>query len=460
MVAACALLFACGGAQEPFPGHAPDLPQAASVEDAAFFSWAERAYPAFFTGSATEGVSGNYTYRFYPASGNYLALANGGVYVLGPISAGAIQYVAPRTAFACQVTPADCPAALPAPVLLAVPGSLRVTDTAAARTAQVYLTAGTSYHFTLQGAATGEGSLADPVLRLLDLQGAELASNDDHGSNLDSRIAWTAAAAGTYTLSVSGQRGGTGTYRLSAAVNPLAGVVSTDANPLYYRWPLTASNEGVNDANGATFRVRSADGAVVDAAGVELPDLKFNTGTAVVTRAGLAIGRVASYRHPRTVRFGSSRLYCTDNSAMEITRTNGVWNHSCGWATSEGSTALGTRSDAASGGTFVTWSDGAGSDVVLDATDASYRFTIPAGSFGSGCLYSDAAGRQYSNFCQFSGAPLVLFGDAVYTITRVRSKTGACVTALLTSDGFTAEIRADSTQVASIAKGNRRPAVC
>jgi hypothetical protein len=459
MATATASLLACGGGQEPLPGQADALPQAAPAEDAAFFSWAERAYPGFFTGAATEGVAGIYSYRFYPASGNYLALANGGVYVLGPISAGAIQFVAPRTAFACQITPADCPAALPAPVRIAVPGSLSVTDTTSARTVQVYLTAATSYHFTLQGAATGEGSLADPVLRLLDPQGTEVASNDDHG-NLDSRIAWTAAAAGTYTLSVSGHRGGTGTYRLSAAVNPLVGDVPGDANPLYYRWPLTASNERVYDAHGAIFRVRTADGVVVDAAGVEFPELKFNTDTGAVTLGARTIGRVAQYRSPTTVRFGTSRLYCTDSSAMEITRTDGVWKHSCGWATSEGTRALGTRSDAALGETFITWSEGAGADVVLDATDASYRFAIPVGSFGNGCLFSDAARRHYSNFCQFSGAPLILFDNAVYTITRVRSKSGACITALLTSDGFTAEIRADSSRVVSVAKGIRRPAVC
>ena len=198
---ALATLASCGGgdeaAREGGAGAAPqvtslaplpELPQA-SAADTAFFNWAERTYRTFFQGSATEGVAGVYTYRFYPASGNYLALANGGVYVLGPIGAGAIQYVAPRAAFACQVTPSDCSPAVPAPQVIAVPGSLRVSETTAARTSQVYLTAGTSYFFDLQGASSNEGSLADPVLRLLDTSGAEVAINDDHGSALDARVA-------------------------------------------------------------------------------------------------------------------------------------------------------------------------------------------------------------------------------------------------------------------------------
>ncbi len=472
-ILALVTLASCGGGGEPErEGNAgaapqvaalaapPEQPQA-SAADTAFFSWAERTYPTFFQGSATDGVAGIYTYRFYPTSRNYLALANGGVYILGPISAGAIQYVAQRTAFACQITPADCLPALPVPSLIAVPGNLRVTDTTAARTAQVYLTAGTAYHFTLQGAATGEGSLADPVLRLLDPQGAEVAINDDHGSNLDSRIAYTATASATFTLSVSGYRGGTGSFRLSAEVNPLIGNLPLDEDPAFYRWPATSVGTGVRDANGAGFRVRSSDGVVVDAAGVAFAELTVNTSSRSVLLGGQQIGSVGYYRRPPLGRFGVPTFYCTDGSLLEINRTRGVWSHRCGWATGEGARVVGSRNGDGFGQTFDTWSDGANADVVVDAADATFRFESTQGFSGSGsCLYGDATGVRYSNFCRFQGAALVLFGDAVYTISRVRSKTGACVTALLTEDGYAAQVRADSTQVVSVSKGTRRPAVC
>jgi lysyl endopeptidase len=45
------------------------------------FNWAQTAYPALFDGSAVPGTYLDYTYRFYPATGNYLAVRNGRVVV-------------------------------------------------------------------------------------------------------------------------------------------------------------------------------------------------------------------------------------------------------------------------------------------------------------------------------------------------------------------------------------------
>ncbi|MGZ5785220.1 MAG: hypothetical protein ACXWJM_04820 [Ramlibacter sp.] len=44
------------------------------------FNWAQAAYP-FFAGNAVAGTYLDYTYRFYPATGNYLAVRNGRVVV-------------------------------------------------------------------------------------------------------------------------------------------------------------------------------------------------------------------------------------------------------------------------------------------------------------------------------------------------------------------------------------------
>jgi hypothetical protein len=79
---------------------------------------------------------------------------------------------------------------------------------------------GQTYHITLAGA--GDGGLGDPLLRVVDRQGGELASNDDSEDSLNSALdfspqqsgevfiearAFSDAYAGTYTLSVNGSAG-------------------------------------------------------------------------------------------------------------------------------------------------------------------------------------------------------------------------------------------------------------
>ena len=82
----------------------------------------------------------------------------------------------------------------------------------------VSLQAGTRYVFTLEGSATGAGTLADPVLRLRTSGGATLASNDDAGGTANARIAYMAATSGVHYLeAASALSGGTGTYRVSAS---------------------------------------------------------------------------------------------------------------------------------------------------------------------------------------------------------------------------------------------------
>ncbi|MFM1902830.1 MAG: hypothetical protein RLZZ440_730, partial [Planctomycetota bacterium] len=52
--------------------------------------------------------------------------------------------------------------------------------------------------------AQAAGSTLDSYLRLFDATGGQLAANDDSGSSLDSRLAFSAAVAGTYYVGVSG----------------------------------------------------------------------------------------------------------------------------------------------------------------------------------------------------------------------------------------------------------------
>jgi hypothetical protein len=45
------------------------------------FDWAQSAYPAYFPGTATTGSELGYLYRHYDATGNYLGMRDGHVYV-------------------------------------------------------------------------------------------------------------------------------------------------------------------------------------------------------------------------------------------------------------------------------------------------------------------------------------------------------------------------------------------
>ena len=82
---------------------------------------------------------------------------------------------------------------------------------------RVSLVAGHSYRFNLQGAVSGQGSLIDPVLRLLDQAGNELVFNDDAGDSLESSIAYTATRSGVHYLSAQGFASNSGSFSLSVS---------------------------------------------------------------------------------------------------------------------------------------------------------------------------------------------------------------------------------------------------
>ncbi|WP_173135117.1 glycosyl hydrolase 53 family protein [Pseudaquabacterium terrae] len=74
-------------------------------------NWAEQTYPQYFSGPFADGVYDIYTYRYYPAMGNYIGIAGAKVYVLGPVSGGQILYVGTLGEFRCRIAPGDCPVA-------------------------------------------------------------------------------------------------------------------------------------------------------------------------------------------------------------------------------------------------------------------------------------------------------------------------------------------------------------
>lgn len=61
--------------------HVTFTPDGVTSESARLFNWAEFAYPAFFAGAWTSGSYQGFTFRHYPATGNYVAVRDGRVVV-------------------------------------------------------------------------------------------------------------------------------------------------------------------------------------------------------------------------------------------------------------------------------------------------------------------------------------------------------------------------------------------
>jgi len=77
----------------------------------------------------------------------------------------------------------------------------------------VNLTPG-EYEISLEGAATGAGSLSDPLMSLLTSGGAFITSNDDGGAGLNSLIEFVVSDGGTYFINANAFSNATGTYTL------------------------------------------------------------------------------------------------------------------------------------------------------------------------------------------------------------------------------------------------------
>lgn len=81
--------------------------------------------------------------------------------------------------------------------------------------AAVSLIKGLGYSFELRGAATQDGSLADPKLTLLAGNGTVLAVDDDSGDGLNARISYVAEHSGRHYLVAEAFSTGTGSYRMA-----------------------------------------------------------------------------------------------------------------------------------------------------------------------------------------------------------------------------------------------------
>ena len=112
------------------------------------------------------------------------------------------------------------------------------------------------------------GNLADSTLRLLDANGDELASDDNAGAGLDSRLVITPTASGAYYLDVGANGASTGAYTLR-----LRELYSGVADPLQAaQWYLPAL--GLDRLNAQTTGAGVTVGMVDDGIDTSHPDLQ------------------------------------------------------------------------------------------------------------------------------------------------------------------------------------------
>ncbi|MCL4714269.1 MAG: pre-peptidase C-terminal domain-containing protein [Hyphomonadaceae bacterium] len=92
---------------------------------------------------------------------------------------------------------------------------------------RVRLTAGESYRFALN--SSGDNPLSDPLLRVYDANGVEVAMDDDGGDGLNSYLEFTAPSSGAYFVEARGYSDNSvGGYTLSARAGDTPGDASTD----------------------------------------------------------------------------------------------------------------------------------------------------------------------------------------------------------------------------------------
>ena len=100
--------------------------------------------------------------------------------------------------------------------------------------------------------------MSDPFLYLRDSTGNLLASNDDGGSGLNSRIKFTPSASGNYYLVADAYSSSTGTYALSvqldapATLNELASFLTEGYAGSEYKFDTSSSNSISVNLDGLT----------------------------------------------------------------------------------------------------------------------------------------------------------------------------------------------------------------
>jgi hypothetical protein len=119
-----------------------------SVTTTELFDWAEVEYAVYFPSRRGDQRLSPYTYRYYPETQNHLAVADGKVYVQGPLSDGELRFVGALEDFTCRALPSlcvDAPAACNTGGLTWAAGGNQCTANA---TDPLQIASGVTYTFT------------------------------------------------------------------------------------------------------------------------------------------------------------------------------------------------------------------------------------------------------------------------------------------------------------------------
>lgn len=242
----------------------------------------------------------------------------------------------------------------------------------------VDLQAGRSYEFRLDSAG-----LADPLLRLRNGAGTELASNDDiSGTNLNSLISFTASSSGRHYLEAAAfNDSGTGGYTVSAAdVTPAAGTpllylslqnAVSLSNPAVLKG-LTANTNDILAFDGTRFSTW-LNGNASGLGGATLRDFHIVSPDEVVV----------AFVNPVTL----SGIAFDDSDLARLTRTAGTWSVSMLFDGSDvGLTTNGESIDAITrqaNGTLVISTRGSGSVPGVSTFAAEDLLTFTPNTLGS-----------------------------------------------------------------------------
>ncbi|MBS0016569.1 MAG: trypsin-like peptidase domain-containing protein [Arthrospira sp. SH-MAG29] len=134
----------------------------------------------------------------------------------------------------------------------------------------------------------------DSYLILLDIDGNELAQDDDGGGNTNARIQVTLPDTGTYTLLANSyQAGETGNYRLrlrTVAGGSRSELPSSDNVMLRRSGMLDSDNASVLPSDGSLYREYSFDGQAGQSVRIDLTSSDFDTYLALFSSNGRLVG--------------------------------------------------------------------------------------------------------------------------------------------------------------------------
>jgi len=228
-------------------------------------------------------------------------------------------------------------------VLDSIPGALDVSGEI--DTVSFDLVAGQTYTFDYIGDA-GPGGLVDPMFRLLDDTGTQLAIDDDGGIGFDSQIIFTPASSGTFVVELGSfifPGAATGSYTLDVTTTGLAGVLNDGAATVTATTTDDAGNVATNTVN-----------VVIDTTGPQL-DVDFATWDSEAQTLTLNGTFNAAELNANIGTFDATQIV-VDGTALAGTTVNTI-----------SGTQIVLDISADQGGLAGTWGDGTTDDVDLNA---------------------------------------------------------------------------------------------